>query len=70
MTLSSSKHQRAVTGLLSRAGVTPQIHDVKPLDKKLMVLTGAQEPSGVPYVPPVVAANRPKYAGKRRRYGR
>lgn len=70
VTLSSSKHQRAVTGLLSRAGVTPQIHDVKPLDKKLMVLTGAQEPSGVPYVAPVVAANRPKYAGKRRRYGR
>ena len=70
VTLSLSKNQRAVTGLLSRAGVTPQFHDVKPLDKKLMVLTGAQEPSGVPYVPPVVTANRPKYAGKRRRYGR
>ena len=70
VTLSSSKHQRAVTGLLSRAGVTPQFHDVKPLDKKLMVLTGAQEPSGVPYVAPVKTANRPKFAGKRRRYSR
>jgi superfamily II DNA/RNA helicase len=54
VTLSSSKNQRAVSGLLSRAGVTPKFHDVRPLDEKLMVITGAQEPSGVPYVPPVM----------------
>ena len=64
VTLSSSKNQRAVTGLLSRAGVTPKFHDVRPLDEKLMVLTGAQEPSGVPYVPPIV--DRPKSNGPRR----
>ncbi|CAN2173772.1 SrmB Superfamily II DNA and RNA helicases [Candidatus Nanopelagicaceae bacterium] len=54
VTLSSSKNQRAVSGLLSRAGVTPKFHDVRPLDQKLMTITGAQEPSGVPYVPPVM----------------
>ena len=54
VTLSSSKNQRAVSGLLSRAGVTPKFHDVRPLDQKLMTITGAQEPSGVPYVAPVM----------------
>jgi superfamily II DNA/RNA helicase len=59
VTLSSSKNQRAVSGLLSRAGVTPKFHDVRPLDEKLMVITGAQEPSGVPYVPPVMERKSP-----------
>ena len=54
VTLSSSKNSRAVSGLLSRAGVTPKFHDVRPLDEKLMVITGAQEPTGVPYIPPIV----------------
>jgi superfamily II DNA/RNA helicase len=54
VTLSSSKNQRAVSGLLARAGVTPKFHDVRPLDQKLMTITGAQEPTGVPYVPPVM----------------
>jgi superfamily II DNA/RNA helicase len=54
VTLSSSKNQRQVSGLLSRAGVTPKFHDVRPLDQKLMTITGAQEPTGVPYVPPVM----------------
>ena len=66
VTLSSSKNQRAVTGLLSRAGVTPKFHDVRPLDEKLMVLTGAQEPSGIPYVPPIVERKGPQKSGNRR----
>jgi superfamily II DNA/RNA helicase len=60
VTLSSSKNSRAVSGLLSRAGVTPKFHDVRPLDEKLMVITGAQEPSGVPYVPPVMERKSPQ----------
>ena len=60
VTLSSSKNQRAVTGLLSRAGVTPKFHDVRPLDEKLMVITGAQEPTGVPYIPPIVERKSPQ----------
>jgi len=59
VTLSSSKNQRAVSGLLGRAGVTPKFHDVRPLDEKLMVITGAQEPSGVPYIPPVMERKSP-----------
>jgi len=60
VTLSSSKNSRAVSGLLSRAGVTPKFHDVRPLDEKLMVITGAQEPSGIPYVPPVMERKAPQ----------
>jgi len=69
VTLSSSKNSRAVSGLLSRAGVTPKFHDVRPLDEKLMLITGAQEPSGVPYVPPVVERKAPQRSGGNRRGG-
>ena len=69
VTLSSSKNQRAVSGLLARAGVTPKFHDVRPLDQKLMTLTGAQEPSGVPYVPPVMERKAPARPGGSRRGG-
>ena len=69
VTLSSSKNSRAVSGLLSRAGVTPKFHDVRPLDEKLRVITGAQEPSGVPYVPPVVERKAPQRSGGNRRGG-
>jgi superfamily II DNA/RNA helicase len=69
VTLSSSKNQRAVSGLLARAGVTPKFHDVRPLDQKLMTLTGAQEPSGVPYVPPVMERKAPARSGGARRGG-
>ena len=67
VTLSSSKNSRAVTGLLTRAGVTPKFHDVRPLDEKLMRLTGAQEPSGVPYIPPVQERKAPQRSGGNRR---
>jgi len=60
VTLSSSKNSRAVSGLLSRAGVTPKFHDVRPLDEKLMVITGAQEPTGIPYIPPIVERKSPQ----------
>ncbi|MEN9687153.1 MAG: hypothetical protein RL381_165 [Actinomycetota bacterium] len=69
VTLSSAKSQRAVTGLLSRAGVTPKFHDVRPLDQKLMTLTGAQEPSGIPYVAPIVERKAPQRSGGGRRGG-
>lgn len=69
VTLSSAKNQRAVSGLLSRAGVTPKFHDVRPLDQKLMTLTGAQEPSGIPYVAPIVERKAPQRSGGKRRGG-
>jgi hypothetical protein len=52
--------------LLSRAGVTPKFHDVRPLDQKLMAITGAQEPSGIPYVAPIVERKGPQKSGARR----
>jgi superfamily II DNA/RNA helicase len=69
VTLSSAKNARAVTGLLTRAGVTPKFHDVRPLDQKLMTITGAQEPSGIPYVPPIVERKAPQRSGGNRRGG-
>ncbi|CAN2173585.1 SrmB Superfamily II DNA and RNA helicases [Candidatus Nanopelagicaceae bacterium] len=66
VTLSSSKLQRSVTGLLSRAGVSPKFHDVRPLDRTLLEITGAQEPTGIPYVPPIVERKGPQGGGNRR----
>jgi superfamily II DNA/RNA helicase len=54
VTLATTKQQKSVGGLTSRAGVTPKFVGVKPLDQDLMRITGAQEPSGIPYVTPVV----------------
>jgi superfamily II DNA/RNA helicase len=54
VTLATTKQQKSVGGLTSRAGVTPRFVGVKPLDQDLMRITGAQEPSGIPYVTPVV----------------
>jgi hypothetical protein len=39
--------------------VTPKFVGVKPLDQDLMRITGAQEPSGIPYVTPVVESKGP-----------
>ena len=59
VTLATTKQQKSVGGLTSRAGVTPKFVGVKPLDQDLMRITGAQEPSGVPYVTPVVENKGP-----------
>ncbi len=76
VTLATTKQQKSVGGLTSRAGVTPKFVGVKPLDQDLMRITGAQEPSGIPYVTPVVENKapsrgsrkpRPNSSGRRRR---
>ena len=59
VTLATTKQQKSVGGLTSRAGVTPKFVGVKPLDQDLMRITGAQEPSGIPYVTPVVENKGP-----------
>ena len=59
VTLATTKQQKSVGGLTSRAGVTPKFLGVKPLDQDLMRITGAQEPSGIPYVTPVVESKGP-----------
>ena len=60
VTLTTSKQQKSVSGLTSRAGVTPKSVSVTPLSTELMRITGAQEPSGIPYVAPIVENKGPK----------
>jgi hypothetical protein len=52
-----------VKGLTTRAGVNPSTVYVKPSSEELMRVTGAQQPSGIPYVQPVV--EQPKRAPRK-----
>ena len=67
VTLATTKQQKSVGGLTSRAGVTPKFVGVKPLDQDLMRITGAQEPSGIPYVTPVVENKGPSRGPRKSR---
>jgi hypothetical protein len=48
--LATTKQQTSVKELTSRAGVTPKFVCIKPNDAELMIITGAQEPSRIPYI--------------------
>jgi superfamily II DNA/RNA helicase len=65
VTLTTSKQQKSVSGLTSRAGVTPRSISVTSLSTDLMRITGAQEPSGIPYVAPI-AENKGPNRGTRK----
>jgi len=52
VTLASPKQQRLVSSLTKRAGVDPFVARVRPGDQTLSDITGAQEPSGVPWIAP------------------
>jgi superfamily II DNA/RNA helicase len=67
VTLATTKQQKSVGGLTSRAGVTPKFVGVKPLDQDLMRITGAQEPSGIPYVAPIVENKGPNRGNRKPR---
>ena len=67
VTLATTKQQKSVGGLTSRAGVTPKFVGVKPLDQDLMRITGAQEPSGIPYIAPVVESKGPNRGSRKPR---
>ena len=67
VTLATTKQQKSVGGLTSRAGVTPEFVGVKPLDQDLMRITGAQEPSGIPYVAPIVESKGPNRGNRKSR---
>jgi superfamily II DNA/RNA helicase len=71
VTLASPKQQRMVSSLTKRAGVDPFVMRVRPGDQTLTDVTGAREPSGIPWIAPVT---RDKTAfrtggGPRRKYG-
>ncbi len=67
VTLVTTKQQKSIGSLTSRAGVTPKFVGVKPLDQELMTITGAQEPSGIPYVAPIVENKGPARRTRRPR---
>jgi superfamily II DNA/RNA helicase len=63
VSLATTRQQKAVKGLTTRAGVNPSTVYVKPSSEELMRVTGAQQPSGIPYVQPVV--EQPKRAPRK-----
>ncbi len=63
VSLATTRQQKSVKSLTTRAGVNPSTVYVKPGSEDLMRVTGAQQPSGIPYVPPVVEA--PKRAPRK-----
>ena len=76
VTIATTKQQKSIGGLTSRAGVTPKFVGVTPLSTELMKITGAQEPSGIPYIVPIVEKSvrsggnkrpRPNSSQRRRR---
>jgi superfamily II DNA/RNA helicase len=67
VTLTTSKQQKSVAGLTSRAGVTPKSVSVTSLSTELMRITGAQEPSGIPYIAPVMENKGPSRSGGNRK---
>ena len=66
VTLATTRQQKSVGGLTQRAGVTPKFVGVTPLSTELMKITGAQEPSGIPYIAPIVEKSA-RSGGKRPR---
>lgn len=73
VTLATRSEQRAIGGITARAGVEPWIMAIKPMDEKLVSITGARKPSGIPLVeeaqPKVVKKHHraPKRQGQRKR---
>lgn len=52
-TLTTTNQKSVVRDLIGRAGVRPNFVNIHPKGKELIEITGAQEPSGVPWVAPV-----------------
>lgn len=76
VTIATTKQQKSIGSLTSRAGVTPKFVGVTSLSIELMKITGAQEPSGIPYIVPIVEKSirsggnkrpRPNSSQRRRR---
>ena len=70
VTLVAPKQQREVATLTKRAGVDPVVVRVRPGDAELRHVTGAQEPSGIPWKAPKPRSERPNGSGRPGRPGR
>lgn len=51
VTLVSPNQQREVARLTSKAGVSPRVQRIRPMDEHLVAVTGAREPSGIAWAP-------------------
>jgi superfamily II DNA/RNA helicase len=75
VTLATTRQQKSIGSLIQRAGVLAKYVGVTPLSTDLMKITGAQEPSGIPYTVPIVEKSvrsggkrpRPNSSQRRRR---
>jgi superfamily II DNA/RNA helicase len=63
VSIATTRQQKSVKSLTTRAGVNPSTVFVKPGSEDLMRVTGAQQPSGIPYVVPIV--EQPKRAPRK-----
>jgi superfamily II DNA/RNA helicase len=76
VTLATHQEQRAVNGITLRAGVEPWVMAMTPMDEKLVKITGAREPSGIPLEEELSAAapqkkpSRPRRNNGQSNYGR
>ena len=71
VTLATHKEQQTVGGITRRAGVEPWVMAIKPLDEKLMSITGARKPIGRPMVEKEPAAvEKAAYQGPKRKGGK
>jgi superfamily II DNA/RNA helicase len=71
--LANPAHEREVRRLTDKSGVKPQVVRVRPNSTELVAVTGAQEPTGIPFTPVVVekpqqARRRPTH-NRSKRYG-
>lgn len=74
VTLATRQEQRAIAGIALRAGIETWVMAIRPMDEKLVSITGAKQPSGIPIreektVTPKKPhrGSKPKVARKRRR---
>ncbi|MBM7168431.1 DEAD/DEAH box helicase [Streptomyces sp. G44] len=66
VTLVTPNQRRGMVRLMSDAGISPQVTQVRPGEEALSRITGAQAPSGVPVVITAPVVERPKRGGTSR----
>jgi superfamily II DNA/RNA helicase len=69
ITLATHSEQRSINGITLRAGVEPWFMAISPMDEKLVKITGARRPTGIPIVTEDAPANVKRPSGARRKVG-
>jgi len=67
VTLATHQEQREINGITLRAGVEPWVMAMSPMDEKLVKITGARRPSGIPLMDELSAAAPSRPAARPRR---